>query len=86
MDEESAFVLSQVQTWQLYRPVNTVINESPNNRNKSGTNKIMNSEMLRIDCKDKNILRINSVPEVYSNACFASGKILHLKKLYKVYS
>lgn len=64
MDEESAFVLSQVQTWQLYRPVNTVINESPNNRNKSGTNKIMNSEMLRIDCKDKNILRINSVPEV----------------------
>lgn len=46
MDEESAFVLSQVEIWQLYKPVNTVINESPNNRNKSGTNKIMHSEML----------------------------------------
>lgn len=46
MDEESAFMLRQVETWQLYKPVNTVINESPNNRNKSGTNKITNSEML----------------------------------------
>lgn len=86
MDEESAFMLSQVETWQLYKPVNTVINESPNNRNKSGTNKITNSEMLWIDCKDKNILWINSVPEVCPNACFASGKILYLKQLYEVYS
>lgn len=86
MDEESAYVQSRSETWQLYKPVNTEINESPNNRNKSGTNKIMNSQMLWIDCKDNNILQINSVCMVYSNAYFASGKVLYLKKLYEVYS
>lgn len=46
MDEESVYVQSQAETWQLYKPVNTEIKESPNNRNKSGTNKIVNSQML----------------------------------------
>lgn len=86
MDEESVYVQSQAETWQLYKPVNTEIMESPNNRNKSGTNKIMNSQMLYVDCKDKNVFWINCAPVVYSTAYFASGKILYLKKPYEVYS
>lgn len=85
MDEESVYTQSQAKTWQLYKPANTEINESPNNRNKPGTNKIMNSEMLPVDCKDKNAFWINCVPVVYSTAYFGSGKILHLKKPYEVY-
>lgn len=54
MDEELVYTQSQAKTWQLYKLANTEINESPNNRNKPGTNKIMNSEMLSVDCKDKN--------------------------------
>lgn len=42
--------------------------------------------MLWIDCKDNNIIQISSVPMVYSNAYFASEKVLHLRKLYEVYS
>lgn len=86
MDEELVYTQSQAKTWQLDKPANTETNESPNNRNKPGTNKIVNSEMLPIDCKDKNACWINCVPVVYSTAYFASGKILYLKKRYEVYS
>lgn len=51
MDEELVYVQIQAETWQLHKPVNTEINESPNNRNKSGTSKPSNSLMLKTDIK-----------------------------------